>query len=108
MIEIIAAALFVLWVIGLVTDLSFGGAIHILLLGSAVLHLVQRSAERRADSLASGAYRRALIPGRQAPLPKGSILLKPRANGRTRLQAASGRVSLADQPSVAPPAAKAG
>ena len=50
MLETVAMALFVLWVIGLVTGNSLAGAIHVLLLAGLVAFYFHRRAVSRARS----------------------------------------------------------
>ena len=51
MVEIAATVLIVLWVLGLVTGFSFGGAIHALLALAIVLILVHRHARSRHKAM---------------------------------------------------------
>lgn len=52
MIEIAATVLFLLWVLGLVTGVSLGGAIHALLAVAIVLILVHWHARSREKAMA--------------------------------------------------------
>jgi hypothetical protein len=115
MLEIFANALILLWVIGLVTDRSFGGAIHVLLFAAGVMFLVRHRSAARSESASMAAQRRALIPTRQFPASRRDLPLKPRRNvpaaGRVA-PAPPGRPSLrrgtGSAPASGAPVAKAG
>ncbi len=78
-------SLLILWVLGLVTGFSLGGAIHLLLLEAGVVLLIERLSASRAGLGLRSTRRHTLIPTPHSRAPKGGIPLKPRATGPSRI-----------------------